>query len=186
MTPADEKDFETMTKTIFALMQAEITRKGNATPVILVRYPDGKIERLPFPEKAGALMNFGEAKDVIFGAVRKLVRHAGLTAVAFGAESWFGQTTEAGKAVPEKEFNAATRERGFQTAVDKGWVTREQCFTVILQTETDMRTVTQVFERDDTAHAVYYIGDRQIMTTPQSHFKGRQKMYGDLSEENLY
>jgi hypothetical protein len=185
VTDADEKDFAKMTSAAMGLLKAELGRTGSGTPVFLVRYPNGDIQKLPFPEEYGKLMNHGKAKDAIFATVRSIVRSAGITAVCFGTEAWFGKQTKAGWAAPQKEFLKAMRERGFQRAVDMGWAERQECLVVTLQTETMLRTVTQPFERDDRAHTIWYVGEPRLRDGPQSHFMGRQKMYGDLREENL-
>jgi hypothetical protein len=185
VTDADEKDFAKMTSAAMGLLKAGLGRTGSGTPVFLLRYPDGSIQKMPFPEEYGKLMNHGKAKDAIFATVRSIVRSAGITAVCFGTEAWSGKQTKAGMAVPQKEFLKATRERGFQRAVDMGWVERQECLVVTLQTETMLRTVTQPFERDDTAHTIWYVGEPRIQDAPQSYLVGRQKMYGDLREENL-
>jgi hypothetical protein len=185
MTEADEKDFATMAQTALSQIKAEMERTGNSTPVFLVRLPDGKIQKLPFPEQAGRLMNDGVAKDMIFGAIRMIVQESGMTAVCFATEAWSGKQTEAGRNVPREEFLKATRERGFQRAVDRGWVVRQECIIVTIQTAEMMRTITQAFARDEEARIIVYLDEPEIRDAPQSDFAGRQKMYGDLREENL-
>jgi hypothetical protein len=142
MTDADEKDFAKMASAAQALMRADMERSGEPVPVFMVRHAGGEIERLPFSEESGKLMNIGRAKDTIFAFIRELVKELGLTAVCFATEAWVGKPTPAGLKVPPEEFHKATRNRGFQ-------------------------------------------GDPEIHDSPQSDFGGRQKMYGDLREENL-
>jgi hypothetical protein len=184
MTPADEKDFDEMMKTALGLIKADMERTGASNPVFLLRNPDGKIQKLPFPKEAGELLNHGEAKDMLFGGIRRIVRQCGITAVCFATEAWVGKATEAGMSMPREEFLKATRGHGFQRAVDLGWVKRQECIVITIQTAEMMRSIAQPFERDKEAHVITW-GEQEIHDAPQDHFAGRQKMYGDLREENL-
>ncbi|HEY1897026.1 MAG TPA: hypothetical protein VGG62_12165 [Terracidiphilus sp.] len=185
MTPTDEKDFQMMAKTALAHIKDGMERTGGSMPVFMVRNPDGKVEKISLPKELGKLMNSGDAKNMLFDGMRQIVKHKGITATCFATEAWMGETTQAGRLVSPKEFDAATRQRGFQAAVDRGWVIRRECVVVVLQTEEVMRSISQQFERDEEAQEIRWIGEPVTHTTPQSHFKGRQKMYGDLREENL-
>jgi hypothetical protein len=170
MTETDEKDFETMASVALGLMRAYIDRTGTTLPVFLFRHADGRIQRLPFPEKAGGLMNDGVAKDKLFQFVRQVVHTEDITAVCFAHEAWRGLMTEAGSKVPRKEFEKATRERGFQKAVDLGWVQRSEVIAITIQTAEAVRIIWQIFERDEKARTITLIGGPEVHDFPQTKF----------------
>jgi hypothetical protein len=76
--------------------------------------------------------------------------------------------------------------RGFQQAVDLGWIVRKECIAITLQTAETVRTVSQFFERDPATRIILFLGEPQVIEAPQSKFTGRYKMYSDTCEENLY
>lgn len=129
-------------------------------------------------------MNHGEAKDAIFGMIRSLARARGATATIFAVEAWFGKQTDKGRALPPKEFRQRTRERAFETAVRDGLVERSEAIVVTVQTPTHVMMVHQEFERDEKRRRIHY-GERHESIGPTESFVGRQKMFGDMREENL-
>lgn len=166
------------------IVKADIERDGGGTPVFVVRDAHGKIEQLAFPKELAGLMNSGPAKDLIFDTIRKTVRQRGHTAVVIATECWTGKQTEAGKALPTEEFLKYARESGFVTAVEKGYIERSEAITVSVQTAETVLIVTQFFERDQ-PHRRIVFGEQSEMEFPITEFCGRQKMFGDLKEENL-
>lgn len=166
------------------IIKADIEREGGGTPVIVFRTAAGELRQLNFPKQFAPLMNSGTAKDAIFAWVRDEVRKSGHTAVIFATECWCGKQTEAGKAIPTEEFMEYGRERGFVTGVAKGYIERAEAVVVTVQTPESVLTVTQFFKRDEKRRKITF-GERQEYESPINQFAGRQKMYGDLREENL-
>jgi len=139
--------------------------------------------RLPFPEELGCLMNDGRAKDAIFGALRHTVQVSKADGVIVTSETWAGETTDEGRkhyGTPEwKELH----DFGFTKLVQRGWITRSEAFTVVAQTVTDVLIIQQKFQR--LGSGAIQLLDCKRNWQDQSHFGGRQKMFGDLRWENL-
>jgi hypothetical protein len=164
--------------------KAHLTKHGKVTPIFIVRLANGELFDMELPEVFGDLMNDGSAKDRIFGVMRELVKKVGLTAVIFVTEAWMGLQTPEGAAVPPEEFDRITRERGFETALSLGFVTRCEVIFVSVQTPEGVLLVRQPFERDDRARRVTF-KKREDSSMGVDDFQGRQKMYGDLRPEWL-
>ena len=95
-----------------------------------------------------------------------------------------GKQTPKGAALPPAEFLRRTRERGFESALRDGLIERTEVVSVTAQTPKGTLIVHQEFMRDEKRHAIIY-GERTEQELGVDDFTGRQKMYGDLREENL-
>jgi hypothetical protein len=182
MTDADQKDFDEMGALALRMMRHGL-ETGGAVPVIVLREADGKMTQLPFPKELAPLMNSGAAKDLIFGAVRKVVGRNGVTAVLFATDGWLGIATEAGLALPPEELLRLGRESKFETAVELGFVKRVEAIMITIQTAEWVRHLRQIYERE--GELIRYVGEPECFDVPQENFAGRQKMFGDLKAENL-
>lgn len=165
--------------------QEDLVRTGGVTPTIMMRELDGTVKVLRLEGNAGKIMNNGEAKDELFAAIRAIVREAHITAVVFATDSWLGKQTEKGRALGDVEFLRRTRERAFATAVRDGLVERCEVITITVQTPTGTLMVQQEYERGVGGARSVMLGARREVELGPDELTGRQKMYGDLREENL-
>jgi len=164
------------------MAKKELTKTLQVSPFFVLREPDGDL--VPFIVADPRVMNDGPGKDRLFGKVRQIVQEEGIKAVVFVSDCWIGKSTEKGRAMPEAEFKAATRERAFQTALDEGLITRSEALTITVQTPIRTMLVNQLYERVEPQGVIFY-HEVSIMEMDVDEFTGRQKMYGDLREENL-
>jgi len=166
------------------IAKKELTATGRITPFFVFRDPEGGLKPFIIPGEAAEIMNSGEAKDRLFGAVRHIVQELKIEAVMFVSDCWIGRNTEKALSMPPEEFLALTRERAFQTAVDQGLVTRAEALTISVQTPTRCMMLNQLYERDEQQRKIVY-REVSVMEMDVDEFSGRQKMYGDLRQENL-
>src|SRR5262245_23704857 len=120
-----------------ALKMARKDLEGPAksvTPIFLLRDREGHIAQLPFPAEAARLMNYGEAKNAIFGYVREMIQSQGYTATVFATEAWYGKATEKGLKLDPKVLAEKCREPGFETAIREGLMERSEAVLVSVQT----------------------------------------------------
>jgi hypothetical protein len=175
------EDLKQLAEIALETAREELTRKGSIVPTFLVREPDGHLGVIRIEAD---VMNSGDAKDTLFGAMRMMVKARGLTAVIFVSECWLGDQTAKGAALPYAEFLTRTRERAFATAVKDGLVERVEAITLTVQTPAGALIVHQRFTRDYGKQQVTF-GVRDDLEYSVDEFAGRQKMYGDLRPENL-
>jgi hypothetical protein len=180
----DNDDLKKLAGRALEIAHDDLLNKGAVCPTFITRGPDGGFEVMRFEDRAAQLFNDGSAKDLLFDAMRELVKERGLTAVIFVNEAWVGKQTAKGRAIGQKEFNRRTRERGFETALRDGLVERWEAIMITIQTPAGVLIVQQPFTRDYAAKTVDF-GERIESEAAPGEFRGRQKMYGDLSEENL-
>jgi hypothetical protein len=164
------------------IAKKELTRTFQVTPFFVFREPTGILTRFIVPDPA--IMNDGKGKDALFGKVRKIIREDQIEAVMFVSDCWFGKATEKALSMPQEEFLAATRERGFETALAQGLITRSEAITVSVQNPVRAMLVNQLYDRDVARRLITY-REVSVMEMAVDEFSGRQKMYGDLREENL-
>jgi hypothetical protein len=174
-------DLKALAELGLAKASQELTRTGEVTPMFVVREEDGTIKVIAVD---GRLMNSGSAKDRLFDGMRMMVAGRRLSAVVFISEGWVGKQTAKGAALPEKVFLERARERGFETAVKDGLVVRGEAILVTAQTADGTFHVQQEFIADRKRRTVVF-GDRRDVELKPDEFRGRMKMYGDLSPENL-
>jgi hypothetical protein len=160
----------------------DLVETRRVSPFFVFRSAEGPPMRFDIPNPQ--IMNDGRAKDVLFGAIREVVQEQNIQAVVFVTDGWFGKSTEKALSIPREEFEAATRHRGFQPAVDQGLVTRSEALIVTVQTPLRTMMLNQLYERDEHAGTITF-REVTVMETGVDDFTGRQKMYGDLRPENL-
>lgn len=179
-----DEELEHLADFVLRMAQADLELSGSVTPIIAVRTKDGKIEDLKFPAKFGNVVNNPEAKEVLFGGLRKMAAALGWTAVIFGGEAWIGVQTEAGMKLPPEEFLRIMRESesGLGTAESLGLIRRMEAIHITVQTPSGAMSVTQEFFRD--AGKITY-GELFKQTHGVDDVAGRSKMFGNLSPENL-
>jgi hypothetical protein len=73
-------------------------------------------------------------------------------------------------------------DRGFQKLIALGWAKVAESITITAQTEVDVLLISQPYQR---LGSVIQMANSERFWTPQAQYKGRTKMFGDFSEENL-
>jgi|SRR6185436_12674930 len=149
-------------------------------PAFLLHHPGQGWERLSVPKGSEYLMNIGAAKREIYGFVRRMVQEHGCDGVIFGSDTWQAKLTPEGLK-QGKEFYRHV-DSGYAKVVEMGWAVREEAITVTAQNLNDALIITQPYRRLSSGIQLL-AGERHWIA--QSAFSGRQKMFGDLREENL-
>lgn len=125
-------------------------------------------------------MNSGEFKDFLFGTIRDWVRRHKCDGVIMASDMWVTAMTEEGSKHPIEEWKSKV-DRGFVTLVKMGWATRREAIGVTAQSPTEVLLITQFYQRLPSVQ----LGEATRHWSTQDTFQGRQKMFGDLREENL-
>ena len=168
--------------TLITIAKTTVELQGDFALTILIHLK-GQWVRLPLPDGVESLMNSGQAKDHIFGAVRATVQQAGADGVVIGSDTWCSTTTPEG----EKHYNTPEwrelHDFGFVRLMQRGWVTRCEAFTVVAQNRDDALIIQQKYQRRGSG--MIQLLDCKRDWFDQSKFAGRQKMFGDLNWKNL-
>lgn len=159
--------------------------KTGSSPVLLAfGLPDGTLENIQLSdEMANRVMNSGWAKDRFFGLIRDMAQAHNATAVAISTEAWVGKGTAAAKDVDPAEIRRlGGLGDGFDALVALGLVERMEAIMVTAQDADECLMLTQTFRRrkDGTP---YDLAEPEEKRMPQSHFEGRVKMFGEITEE---
>jgi len=166
---------------IIAAAKASLELQSEFAPVFMLHGPQGWVFET-MPAEARILLNDGESKRVIFDFFRQVVKANRCDAVLFATDTWHGEATEEGM----KHVNTAAWEDnhdfGFVKLQKLGWVTVKEAITITVQTESDVLIVSQAYQR---LNDCIQLLDCKRQWGAQSTFGGRQKMFGDLREENL-
>jgi hypothetical protein len=180
-----------------ASMKAQIEERHQLEPLCMLHWPlmparmkiprmaamavtPGEWSRFPFP---GQLLDSGDAKRVLFGIIRDLVGDTGADGVLFGTDMWGAQATEAGIKAGSDAWNRHV-DTGFAKLVKMGWAIQVQLLNVTVQSKTDVLMMQHAYQRKGSG-LVQWIGAAHSSVIAQDGFGGRQKMFGDLREENL-
>jgi len=180
-----------------ASMKAQIEERHQLQPLCMLHWPPmlakkkiprsvavaitpGEWSRFPFP---GPLLDSGDAKRVLFGIIRDIVQDSGADGVLFGTDMWGAQATEAGVQAGADAWNRHV-DTGFAKLVKMGWAIQVQLLNVTAQSKTDVLMIQHAYQRKGSG-LVQWIGEAHSHVIPQGEFGGRQKMYGDLRQENL-
>ncbi len=176
------EELEHAANELIAAAKATAEQQGCFAVTILI-HAEERWQRLPFPQELVPLMNNGQAKDAIFGALRQTIQQTGADAVIVGSDSWHAQTTPEGK----KHFNTPEWDElidfGYCKLVERGWVIRREVFLISAQNVNEVLILQQPYERIDSGRIQLLDSTRNWVA--QSDFTGRQKMFGDLKWENL-
>jgi hypothetical protein len=177
------KDLRDLAATIQQMAGEALEQDQQLIPIFMLRDNSGRIFRLPFPKEAGPLMNIPEAKDMLFEYIRMMVKRDGLTAVVFATEAWIWKITTKGD-LSEAEVHKLVREKGYQKLLEEGLAERSEAILITVQTaEAALIRQWEFFTNEDRTKITFgECGDKEI---PQKNFVGRQKMFGDLSDENI-
>jgi hypothetical protein len=115
--------------------------------------------------------------------VGAVVGASGADGVLFGTDMWGAQATEAGVKAGADAWNRNV-DTGFAKLVKMGWAIQVQLLNVTAQSKTDVLMMQHAYQRKASG-LVQWIGEAHSHVIPQDGFGGRQKMFGDLREENL-
>jgi len=174
-------ELELLANRIIAAAKASLELQSEFDPVFMFHGPRGWVFE-PMPPEARVLLNDGKSKRVIFGFFRELVKKMRCDAVLFATDMWEGVMTEEGT----KHYNTAAwkenHDFGFVKLQKLGWVKVREAITITVQTESDVLIVSQAYQR---LNDCIQLLDCKRRWLDQSAFGGRQKMFGDLREENL-
>ena len=154
-----------------------ISNTGGA--VFLLGYPDGTVEELKLDDKLCSILNSGAAKEIAFKAVRQKVVETGAVCMVFASEAWRGKSTDKAKAMPRDEMVKLFMSKSFDQLEKLGMITREECIAACAQSEHKVLNLSQSIKRTD-GHLE--LGEMFEQETVQENFKGRQKMFGQMSD----
>jgi len=153
-------------------------------PVFILRLPDGQLKDLGLSEELAPFMDDGCAKDAIFGALRMTVQATHATACIVVTECWVGGPTESGKLLPRQEWERLTEKHSIPELARMGYVERSEALVINVQTSTETLLRTYYFARRSHPDRIIW-GETRDIQGSEFEFSGRQKMFGDLREENL-
>jgi hypothetical protein len=166
---------------ILKAAKRELELKGNVHPIFAVQDASGEVQTFPITDSklADVLNDVGAAKDQLLRFFRVLIARQHAIGFIACTEAWFAASTKKGTEMDRAEFDRITKEPGFETALARGLVTRSECISVTIQTETEVTLLQQPFERFPKLQLISF-GTLRQFSVPQAEFDGRQKMYGDL------
>jgi hypothetical protein len=148
---------------------------------------DGNVKWLPIPERIKEGMNSGAFKDAFFGAIREYAQVVNATAVILVSDARRGEPTEKqfqmAKENPQ-ELERLVRTTSPESLRKQGLLTWRECVVVTAQTADEVMVTYHAYNRFQRARRITW-GERDSWRSKQDEFKGRQKMFGDLSPENL-
>lgn len=176
------EQLETEANGLIAAAKATVELQGDFPITILIHKSTGWL-RLPLPDELAPLMNDGKAKDVIFSAVRVVVQKSAADGVIFATDTWRAETTPEGQKHYDTPEWRELHDFGFVKLLQRGWVKRTEAFVVTAQSATDVLIISQTYQR--LGSGMIQLLDSKRAWFDQSAFNGRQKMFGDLSWENL-
>jgi len=188
-TTTEQQELRDLADIALKIGRADLEKTKQITPIIVFRRADNTVHHLRFPAYAAGLMNNGNAKDAIFGFIRRKVQEEGLTAVIFATEAWFGPPTALGLAQLAEIGYEAYRERhrykNVEALAAEGLCEQIEVIMVTAQTAEYVLYLKQAFRRDEETGKVISYSEPDCEFDSQETFFGRQKMYGDCREENI-
>jgi hypothetical protein len=179
-----------------ASMKTQIEELHRCDPICLMHWPfnpastsfgkklkpavtPGEWSRFPLP---GQLLDSGDAKQMYFQMVRDIVADTGADGVIFGTDTFGAKMTAEGEKHGKDEWNRHV-DQGFAKLVKMGWAVRMMAIHITAQSLADVVWMVQEYQR--TGRATQWLHDAHTTVMAQEEFGGRQKMFGDLREENL-
>jgi hypothetical protein len=180
-------DLRTLTEKILSHARRELENTGGFDPVFAMRLPDGQIDHPQLPPGFGRLMNSGEAKKIIFGALRQTAEARHATAVVIATDSWMGVPNAGymrrfGEHPKKEDIEAALRGKSIDALVKEGVMDKMEAITITIHTPKEVFIVTQFYERDK-RRATWT--RRNEICSAQEDFQGRQKIFGDAARGEL-
>jgi len=167
-----------------ALLQAkaQLDLQGDLPPIFILRTKNGQLHRLPMSPELAQLMDNGDAKDMIFGSIRRMVQESKCTASVFITDGWVYPPTDKKKKLSTDEQNALLDYNGTAWMHENGYLWKVEMLVCTVQTAERALIRRVAYER--TPYGVN-LSPPEDWEMPIDDFGGRQKMFGDLSEENL-
>jgi hypothetical protein len=154
-------------------------RTGVISPVFRAYYTVGGHKDFTLPEGTEHLMDIGEAKEILFDMFRRFTAAGGVEAWLFATDVFYGRSTEEG--VKHRDEWPQYQDRGFETLAKMGWVVVEEALMLTLQTEAEVSSIHQMYT---TSPKLIWLGPPlDGPRTPQSEFRGRQKMWGATRDD---
>lgn len=163
--------------------QNDLARTGNVEPMVLFGQ-DEKIVVTNLPGAARQMLNSGDGKDYLFDSLRGMVARSGATAFGFVSDAWFSTPTEKGHRLGDGQWKKLLAKHGADGLVERGYLERSEAIIVNVQTPERMLILTQPYTRGENKSITYGVRDEH--EGPLDQFEGRQKMFGDTSEEKLH
>lgn len=184
MSPETELDLKPFAQNLFDTMVAAVNM-GITPPMTFALRKNGVVEIETLPDKLGPLLSNGSAKDTLFAWWRKRCADPAVEAFACGSETWGFAQNEAG-AKFEKEKPSTYRamiDHGFTILSAAGYGEVSEGFHLVAQTRESVIIMTRQFRRIE--GQIQWTDEAFVGEFDQDHFRGRQKMWGDLRPENL-
>lgn len=180
-----ERRLRYMIEPLLKRAQNDLAKTGRVTPVVILLSPEGKKRAIvPFDDTMASMLESGQGKDYLFDSLRRVVQNVGASGFAFLSDAWMGRTTEAGRALGKKDWVKLMAEFDTEELAAQGLVTRTETIMISAQVPEWVLMVTQPYVRGEKGSITY--GKREEIEMPQDEFEGRQKMFGDTSEERLH
>lgn len=177
-------DLKVFAQSLFDTMVASVNM-GISPPMTFSLMTNGHIEIETLPEKAAHLLSIGRAKDALFGYWRVRCADDSVAAFACGSEVWGFTPNEAGFELHEKDPDKfkSMLDHGFLKLVAAGYGEQSESFNVTAMTRDKVIVMSRRFTR--VSGVITWTAEPGYSEMPQSTFRGRMKMWGDLREENL-
>lgn len=171
---------------LFDTMLRHASSTGSVPPMTFILYENGlPWQTVVMPSNLAFVLNSGPAKDHLFGWWRTQCQKPSVDALAIGSEAWmFDQNEKAEELMhTDPEGFQKLLDHGFNHLLALGLGTRHAAFMVTAQTRDLVVIAQRRFERKD--GQIVWTAPAERDEFPQANFGGRQKMWGDLSPENL-
>lgn len=185
----DTERLKKMCEEILRMAKNQLVKTGGIRPMLMF---ENKFEGgaqaaalVEMPSSMAALLNSGEGKDALFDGLRHLVRKLECTGCAILTDSWFRKTTPAGELMGVEAWKALYDKIGPDEMEKRGLITNSEALVLNIQTPNSVLLVTQPYTRDASGKSITF-GVLDEAEFPIDQFEGRQKMFGDLSEDKLH
>ena len=168
------KTLTDLARLCLAEARQQLIKTGGVYGVIMIRERGGRLRRLDIPESMAWMLNHGEAKEVIFGILRNILRAEGHTAFIIAVEAWMGVSTEAGNQLLAADRDEYMRisGQGIIAMEKRGLVIRSEILACTAQSAEATVMMHQKFERGPQG---FTFGPEQVME--DAAFEGRLKMF---------
>lgn len=177
-------ELRTMSHRVLGRLKDEIGKTGRITPVVVIQQKDGQFERAEMDKEHASMFDSDLAKRTLFEFLRDYIRKREAAGFLFACEAWMTRTTKKGGKLKSDEFLRLYKTEGAEELVKRGLAERQEVVIVTAQSPEFVLILQVPFERDERLRLVTF-GPLDQQEFPQTQFAGRQKMFGDLREENL-
>lgn len=157
----------------------ELKRTGSIAAIIMARERTGRLRRMDIPEGMGWMLNDGRFKEILFGALRQVVKDQGFTAFITVMEAWLGVATEEGMKMAEANPDEYRRlgSLGVIEMEKRGLVRRSEVLTCVAQTPEGFSMINQEFWRGPDGDITFGPVEDLTGESLRSSFEGRLKMF---------